>query len=208
MPAGRPKAIDDSKVFDVAKPGNSRPIGTSRPVIVDSSAAVKDQMVDVPTAPSVIRKVITPITVAVEQQPAEPLATVVHELRLEPPKNDNSEEEVAPEEVAKPIAEAEANAPATSEAATVEAVADSTGNNLENKKVAEEQARQDAALQEMIDSKKYVVPLAHDSSGKGSSSVIIVAALILLLILAGVYLAIDAKVLKLSINLPHHFFKQ
>lgn len=289
MPAGRPKSIDNSKVFDVAKPGNSKPVEGSRPVISNRSIAVKDPTVisvqqdapkEVPSAPSVSRKIITPMgdetkieatsdlpvekadavpaetddakveqvtapeTAAVEETPAaastEPVTETPvtasrgfkRELKIQPPSQVATEaaeepvanpetpteeaaantdvvsaEETAEEEEVIPGATEEQKA-ASSEAAAVDAVADATGRSKEEQKAAEEQAKRDAALQELIDSKKYVVPLAHDSTKKGSGSTAGIALFILILLAAGAYLAIDAKILKLNVDLPYNFFKQ
>ncbi len=232
MPAGRPKSIDSSKVFDVARPGNSKPLGTSRPVITNSDAGVKDQMVDVPTAPSVSRKIITPITVdtssqndstqEVEITPAETASSVVHELKLEPITDMAIDEEAVSEEAEDTLATEDkaeqppqpetitdqADSPGASESAAVEAVADTGGNNRQEQRAADEQAKLDAALQELIDSKKYVVPLAHDSSGRRGNGMAAAVFLIVLLLVVAAYLIIDAKVLKVGLNLPYHFFKQ
>ena len=289
MPAGRPKSIDNSKVFDVAKPSNSKPVEGTRPVISNRSIAVKDSTVisvqqdapkEVPSAPSVSRKIITPVTMgdetkieatsdlpvekadvapvetddakveqvtapetaAVEETPVaasaepdtetpvtasrgfkrelkiQPPSEVATEVAVEPAANPEasteeaaantdsvSAEETPKEEEVIPGATEEQKA-ASSDAAAVDAVADATGRSKEEQKAAEEQAKRDAALQELIDSKKYVVPLAHDSTKKGSGSTAGIALLILILLAAGAYLAIDAKILKLNVDLPYNFF--
>jgi hypothetical protein len=201
MPAGRPKSIDDSKVFDIARPGSGRPVEASRPVIANRSISVKDQMVtgvpnppkEVLSAPSVSRKIIAPIT---EEDTLAPVATEVAATTTE---------EIAKEpEVEKAVDDT----PTGSETAAVDALADATGKSREDQKAAEEQLKRDAALQELINSKKYVVPLAHDSTKNGDSKLAIIVLLALILLASGAYIAIDSKVLKTNINLPYHFFKQ
>jgi len=294
MAAGRPKSIVDSKVFDVAKPGKSKPMGTSRPVIISHAAPIKDATVinvngteEVPaqmSAPSVTRKVISPISTGAAAKPeTKPTITVISdtdkpelataplvaEAKVEEPVADIPEETVKSEaddspkdspaaetETAK-ADEAEASAEAEksveekpetpvtdegtepapeaetkkagpeeesntddtteteeksdestgSEAASVDALAEASGKSKEDAKKAEEDAKKEAALQEMIASKKYFVPLAHDSSQKKGSSRALVVLLILIILVAGAYLAIDAEVIKTSIKLPFQFFK-
>lgn len=321
MPAGRPKSIDESKVFDVAKPGMAKPVGTSRPVIVNHSAGVADKSVingpdGTPSklsAPSISRKVIKPISISedpaaannTESAQADPVASATSivildepkkaqktpkaaeapapaldtapelpagqvaaktesvapeakkdtsksspdmtdtaktetklssettdapEVAAEEPKSDNTAVEKptenAPADQANPTetdeeaventdetAASEAEKPAEAEAsgsdaASVDAVAEASTKSKEEQKAAEEQIKRDAALQDMIDSKKYFVPLAHDSSKTKKRSGTWVAVLILLVIVAGAYAAIDSKIIDTGISLPYHFFKQ
>lgn len=70
--AGRPKSIDKTRVFDVAKPNKAKPLGTSRPVIVNHADSVVDSSVvtsgdsvaskSALKAPSEGRKIIQPLT--------------------------------------------------------------------------------------------------------------------------------------------------
>jgi hypothetical protein len=284
--AGRPRSIDNTKVFDVAKPGKSRPMGTSRPVIVSHAAPIKDATVinvsgsneeAAPlSAPSVTRRVIKPIDasatpaeetpkpasekstieVVTETPPTAPIVVKTKELVVEPAADTSEapvDEPVVAEEVPEtpevPTEETEAEAapaPGTppaeakesqvdegdkteeettektpeeaeekergdqvgSESASVDALAEASEKPKEDQKKAEEDAKKAAALQELIDSKKYVVPLAHDSSQQGGSNGAWIALLVLIILAAGAYALIDAKVIKTSINLPYHLFKQ
>jgi len=282
--AGRPKSINENKVFDVAKPNKSKPLGTSRPVIVNHASAVSDDSVftgpntkeEPVKAPSESRKVIKPIRVdqpkeesselkkvkekssivilkepePVEdtdpkdetEEPAIATAPVVDEDKLEtgeeeseiPEPSEDDEDEVnndeagvvdeepeEPPDTSKDSDEAEKaqetakieDEPGPKEAdietGGVDVPVDAASKSKEEQKVIEEQAKQDTALQELIDSKKYFVPLAHDNSTqrKGHSSAL-TACLIIVLLAAGVYLAIDAKLINISVSLPYHFFQQ
>lgn len=268
MGAGRPKSIDNNKVFDISKPNKSRPMGTSRPVIVNHGAMVKDPVViDVDGAakkpetmspPSVTRKIISPMSDKEPKKPAEPeavAATTAPAVETAPEaavettitasgdnkpsevegsraedteasvpeadvknedeaagtdeKTEPDSEEVKPEEeAAEKPEENSAETPETSEAAAVDVLAEVSQNKkTENKELAEE-AKRDAALQQLIDSKKYVVPLAHDSSKRSGGKGALVILLVLILLAAGAYLAIDAKLIDVNVNLPYHFFPQ
>lgn len=289
MPAGRPRSIDDSKVFDVAKPGKTKPLGTSRPVVVNHSMAVKDATVVEPAdennesmlAPSVTRKIISPISAEEEkpeqsprssitimsepdEQPgaseagqitiktrvkpdtkaendadksddklAEPEPAALEEEGNEQPSEDESINQNSPEQPEKTEEENPAEASAevktevaadtgssqsaeepksaevsSSESASVDALAEASERPKIDQKVAEEQAKKEAALQELIDSKKYVVPLSHDSSGRAGHKTIWFSLLFIVLLAAGAYIAIDAKVININIELPYHFFQQ
>ncbi|MDB5182419.1 MAG: hypothetical protein JWO47_203 [Candidatus Saccharibacteria bacterium] len=343
--AGRPRSIDDTKVFDVAKPGNAKPMGTSRPVITSNGMPIKDPTIITVSGaedssatlspPSVSRKVLAPISEpeAAPQNAGESSITILHEpepkaeealptaplitksksgmtaareasalaentpaATPKPEENTVAEEspaealespepldqpaeagqtetaakqdptpddtatkpaplkpnrelviepsasvkeavaaETAATEAAKGTAEpaageaakdksetpasddtnakdepakTETDAPTGSESAGVDALAEASGKTKEDEKKADEEAKKAAALQELIDSKKYVVPLAHDSSSQKSSVGIWIALLVLIILAAGAYAAIDAKVIKTNINLPYHLFKQ
>lgn len=285
MSAGRPKSIDNTKVFDVAKPNKSKPMGTSRPVIVSHAAPIKDAtVVDVTgeeekpavlSAPSVTRKILMPmekddaqiaskssITVVSEPSEEEKVTTAPVVVKntteestdtskvedaaenvsdknidtIEPPVSTNSEasaddetattEPEAVEESTEPEASTyetdtastepdadeekmeESNAEVGSEAASVDALADASMKPKEDQKKAEEDAKKEAALQGLIDTKKYFVPLAHDSTSQKGGSGVWIALLVIILLAAGAYAAIDAKLIKTNISLPYHLFKQ
>ncbi len=296
--AGRPRSIDNSKVFDVAKPGNAKPMGTSRPVIVSHLAPIKDSTVitvsgsdDMDTKlapPSTARKVISPM---LEQAPAQstekskvtiinepeaaldtaPIVTSKRELKLQPITQSAEElpvetqqrsgttdpaEELAPDaetteanqtvvdgapevttelsdaavatpeesavlEVQQPkvVDEKEAtvgtqqpDAPTQetlgSETASVDALAEASTKPKEEAKKAEDEAKKAADLQGLIDSKKYFVPLAHDSNQKKGSSNTFMIFLLIILLAAAYYVAVDAKIIDTGIPMPYHLFKQ
>jgi hypothetical protein len=281
--AGRPKSVTNTKVFDVAKPGKATPVGTSRPVIINHAAAVKDATVlpepgsenEAPKSPpSVTRRVISPVTMGATDVPAEPPKTSSITILDEPKKADPKKsteivpvsapevkEEVqktedttepvqateqaepepeaaqAPEprndtptddtevpasdnEAEKPVQEVENPEPepsepaeaetveTSSEAAGVDALAEASTKGKEEQKAIEEQAKRDAALQGLIDSKKYVVPVAHDSGQQRSGTGALMILLLIILLAIGAYVAIDAKLIDTGINLPYHIFQQ
>jgi hypothetical protein len=295
--AGRPKSINNTKVFDVAKPSRAKPIGTSRPVIITHAAPVTDRTLveqkpaeKALAAPSAVRKIIKPVSMDQEDGdvlPAEKTAPLVVAAKTSKPQKivDDSEavavtvkttpttestaqpatDEPKPEDVSETALEPEAPAEearvtqpntsseansteesakqsetttpeeqpdesaeekpegttdegdaqtaetadtAGSEAAGVDALAEASQKSKQEQKAAEEQTKKDAALQELINSKKYFVPLAHDSTSAKKHTGIWIFLLVLILAAGGAYAAIDAKLVKTDISLPHHFFKQ
>jgi hypothetical protein len=292
MPAGRPKSIDNNKVFDIAKPGKSTPLSTSRPVILNHTMSVKDKSVvnvdpiteeEPLSPPSVTRKIIKPmsdqqddessevivhsnpsgVAVIQDSEPNQPSPTAPEVIKVSP-ESDTGENNVREVKKKIPIAEnaeselvAESPQPTEtiekhevttaevtedseitkteeaadtvpgeklddtdsnvgkeeqhtngSESASVDALAEASEKTKEDKLKEDEQIKRDAALQGLIDSKKYVVPLAHDSSPKKDRSWAWVLILLFVVIIIGAYLAIDAKYIKTSITLPYHFFGQ
>jgi len=78
--AGRPKAIEDSRVFDISKPAQSKPLGTSRPVITQHDSVEDDSVTKTSRhAPSVATKIIQPLQVAAEDA-AEPVDDMKKEV--------------------------------------------------------------------------------------------------------------------------------
>lgn len=267
MGAGRPKLIDDAKVFDVAKPARSKPMGTSRSVIASHKASVKDDtMVDKPTItekpepllpPSANRRVISPIseeeeivgpkptkssiTVLPEEKPAEESMTtapvVVSSDSTEKEEAEISqtetEQEILINNEPDEIEDTETTAITENEKTETEPTeerpkeTDSTKELLNpsdltnpddmaaesekpknDQQMSEEEIKKESALQELIDSKKYFVPLAHDSSKQKSRSGVWAVLLLFLVMMAGAYLAVDAKIIKTNIKLPYHLFNQ
>lgn len=175
---------DDEKVMDVARPGKGKVVSTSRPVvspIVSGSKApnieVKDdaQAEEIKvSAPSEARKVIQPLgDIQPEQDSASSDSPVVESVDPAAPAPDEGGE--MPEVVkAEGVTDDTAgNSAASSDAAEVEASGaaevDTLAAQAETKKQAakraEEEAKKEAALQELIDSKKYFVPIGHGPAG-------------------------------------------
>lgn len=191
--------LDDDKVMDVSKPGSGRIVSTSRPVVAPvSQITVKDTNVSPsvpeseptePIAPSQSHKVIQPLTQTEESTP----------------KADTYDKE----EADKPEAETTAETSGASDAAGVDELAKAAESKKLAAKEAEAQVKKDEELQKLIDSKKYAVPIGHDSSAtkKKTSLWLTIAALVIALLAAG-YLLVDAGVIKADVKLPVEFFKE
>lgn len=216
---------DDSKVMDVAKPGKGKIMTTSRPVFApitsdgpkkdDVSATLPDSEVTKPLAPSATKKIIQPLSAAEEtpEETPEPEAAdeaaeeAPVEAAAETPEATPKEEAEKPEEPSPSEDKAE-----TSDGASVDAVAGTVGSKKEAIKKAEEQAKRDAAVQELIDSKKYVVPIGHEGpktrrTGGHHSALWLVPLLLIIAAVAAAYLLIDAGIIKSSLTLPFDLIK-
>ncbi len=231
MAASKP-ITDDAKVMDVAKPGKGKVVGTSRPVVSpivsDSKASnieVKDDDKKVEevklTAPSESRKVIQPLgdvtaddesdTPAETTEPTEPVSdSPVIESTV--PKAKKAEPEATPEPEAKdpePEKAPEASDDETSESASVDALAAQAETKKQAAKRAEEEAKKDAALKEIIDSKKYHVPISSKLSNPGGHHVTWVFVVIVLVIsvLISAYILADAGVIESPVALPFDLIK-
>lgn len=110
----------------------------------------------------------------------------------------------------KPAEDTEASTEEASDAAGVDALADSVKSKKEEAKKAEEAAKREAELQGLIESKKYFVPIGHEGpkTARHHSSLWVIPVLVLVVLLAGAYLLIDAGVIKSNIKLPYEFFRE
>lgn len=301
MAAGRPKSIDNAKVFDVAKPGKAKPLSTSRPVVGQAITVRDNSMItgnasEKPSkplaAPSVSRKVIKPISMddvsEEESVPLQPVAnftetapelvtaqvatpleskpkkeavklqivdsTVNDAVKVSTPKDVPAktesvagsekapasadteptvvaetedtpveEEQVSEKTPAEPEAVAASDAvepkqetdqvstpeesPESSETASVDALAEASEKPKLDQKLQEEESKREAALQELIDSKKYFVPLAHDSSKPKKRSGFMVFLVLLLVLLVAGYVLVDAGIIDVGIKLPYDLIK-
>ena len=95
----------------------------------------------------------------------------------------------------------------TSETASVDAVVAEVGDKKESAKKAEEQAKRDQEVQALIDSKKYVVPIGHESVAEKKNTVAIILFILVILVL-GAYAAIDAELVDVGLKLPYDLIKQ
>lgn len=185
-------AAETKKTMDVSKPGNSAPDTSARPVIVTHKPTVQDPMV----------KTEQP---AEEEPKAAEETTQVHNKVIQPlteqPSKDAKDEE-------KPKAEkSSAEKEADKEAAVVDAVAEQADLGPKNKNAgpSEEEKKKQEALAKMITDKKYFVPIGQVAHRRNQRTLVV--ALILLIALAGAYLAIDAELLNLNIDLPFELIK-
>lgn len=190
----------NKQVFDVEKPGKSAPSPTSRPVIINHGPMLKDPMVSKPDDE--------------EAKPAEPaLSPTDSHTVITPPSENKPEdttpapaaktEEETPKESAEQTKEAEQKRQTETkkEAAIVEAVADQAATKKKGELTKEDAARL-AELEKLVEAQKYFVPIGHTAYHRQQKWLII--ALLLLVVLAGAYLAADAGLLDIGIELPYN----
>lgn len=261
--AGRPKKIEDNKVFDISRPNKAKPLATSRPVITKISDDVTDDVVNVAvkpqaeektllSAPSVSKKVIQPIKD--DPKEAQDAGTTSNEeptlsapelpIQQEDIKDNTSTESLVKEEVG-PTPElegVETNDAVPEETTQTEAskeVVESDTKNEETESVDSEQDPKDGeseineeeatvgavigqtskkqkdgalnpeidlAVKDLIESKKYFVPLSHDS-GKKKHGIGLWAIFLVLVLLVGAYVAVDANLIGSDIELPFEIIK-
>jgi hypothetical protein len=195
----------ERKTFDIARPSRVNPSATSRPVIVGHQPMMRDPMVNQRTAPqSQAESVPTPIAVHTTK-----VIEVSPEVRQDLEVNQAIASAPAPQSQApaeeQPIAEVAAT-PMTQETAAPAAglAAESPANQPAPAAAAP------ATLPEVDLSNLPHIPVSHmptTSSGKVKRLFIWLLVAVFLIAFAG-YLAIDAGLVKSSVNLPFHIFRQ
>lgn len=117
-------------------------------------------------------------------------------------KPPSTEEKV---EVPKAAATDDSNTTSSDEAVAEESEDKKTKENAEAKEAQEEQERQ-AAIEKLIEEKKYFVHVGEVHHKRKSRSVIVLL-LLLIVIAAGGYLAIDAGFVETNFELPYNFIQ-
>jgi hypothetical protein len=177
------EGVEQSGAKEVTvEPDKATPEPEASPVIEETLPSKKDTT-----------KPVTPET-------PTPIATDTEET----PKTEQTSEK-KPE-----VTDTVSDAPESSDAAGVDALVDGVETKKEQAKKAEEQIKKDAALEELIASKKYFVPIGVESSSpnhKKSSPVFIILLVLILVLLGAGYLAVDAKLLDVDIKLPYDLIK-
>lgn len=214
------------QIFDVAKPGKTAAAASARPVIVNHGPMLKDPMVsektpepsvaktEVSTAPAAkgSRKVITPPN---EPQPktqdfsGDSKGTDSGSVTE---KTDSAQQQAGPNPGAQQNSSETATADSgdieprndQSSAAIVDAVIDQTAAKKKNEPTKEEVARL-AELGKLVESKQYFIKLKPSTHKKRTfwATAIVVA----LLIITMAYLAVDAEVIDIGLELPYEIIR-
>lgn len=199
---------NNPKIIDVTKPGQSAPDASARPIIVSHRPIVKDPMVSAggktdPDTSSAIELVEGPSTIhagnniepsaELKAQTEAQAKTKNPPVTTDKPKSDSA---VKSEDSKK-----EDEAPKSSDAAAVETVAGETQTKKETEKLeAEEKAKQEA-LEKLIESKQYFVPIGQAKKAS-SSRVAVVLLIVIILAAVGFDLAVDAGLIKTDLFVP------
>ena len=143
-----------------------------------------------PEQPAETPPELKPEPVSEEKPPVEPPAPADAPKPAEP-------KDAPPAEAAPPVPDA------GSDSANVDAIAQSAETKKEAARKAEEKAKKDAELQNLIDSKQYFVPIGHHAAAtkKGRGLIVFLAVLIAVIVVA--YLAVDSELVDVGLKLPY-----
>lgn len=204
--AKKPAKSHKKAITDIDKPGDSKPPATSKPVIVTNRPILKDPMMTSgdsspadsktdeekkelahSTAP-VIKPLDKPQPESEPEKPAEPAKLAEPETPEKEPEPEKPE--LAPKTDDKPASAKPANS-----------------NKQKPDVETAEQAKREAAIQHLIDSKKYELPINAVEKRKSKRFVVMGIVLAILLVLAWGDIAADAGIIHINGVKPvTHFF--
>ena len=198
------------KTMDVSKPGESAPNTSSRPVLVTHRPMVQDPMVkdDVKADDKVADskasvmshgdKVIQPVSDL--SKPAEEAAGTPDQGQSSAAGSDPAKDDTTDD---KPKTSTEATG---TEAAVVDAVVDqATEDKKKQNQLSDEEKAKRAALQKLVEEKKYFVPIGQVGRRRNRRALLTVIVLVLLLV--GGYAAVDAGFIDAGFDLPIDLIK-
>ena len=222
------KKKTSKKVMDVAHPGKSTPAATSKPIIITNRPIMKDPMMaeenepaQEATAPTLPHK-STPTKVIPLSEPTDP-AEVKENAEPTPEvpdtvSTDAPQEAVAPaepevketpqeKEPATKPAPVHFAAPESEEAPSDDTPAPSLTPDEELEAAATKATERDAALQKLVDSKQFFLPINSVEKRRTKRVVVIGILLSIVLVLLWLDVALDANLIQIpGINPVTHFF--
>lgn len=192
---------DQSKVFDVAKPGESAPPATGRPIITQHPGGMtQDPMVkqketvvskdadaettkpledELSESAATDKKVIAPISDDMKNKDS------TDDTPTEDPKEGNDNQIKTEDE---PLSDG-------GEAGAVDALAQEVSSKKEAAKAETEAKKQRAEVQKIIDSKKYVVPIGEEAHRKSGRRAIVFLVVFLVILALAINFGTDAELI-------------
>lgn len=183
-----PSKDPDKKTMDIAKPGNTAPDTTSRPVLVTHRPMVQDPMVNQTKKDD-------------DESEGESKQITTHGSKTLQPvdtslKRDDSE---AAKQTSNPDSESK------KEEAVIDAVVGQAESKQKQGELSGEEKAKQEHVQKLINDKTYFVSIGQVAKRRNRQMYVIL--LVLILAVMGVYVAIDAGFIKTSIKLPVDFIK-
>lgn len=200
-----------SKIIDVAKPGETAPDASSRPLIVGHGAMIKqDPMVvdpekseeksETPETPLAQKSSVKIEPPAEEETPAEEPSEVSEPAEPEAPATDETPPGETPESESVPEESAEDSLGEETGSGAVSALANEVGSKRKAEKEEADNKARIEEVQKLIRSKKYQVPIGELHGHHIVRDLIVLFILLLLLAAIGVNFAIDADKLDIGIK--------
>lgn len=208
--AKRPHKATNKTISDIDKPGKTPPSATSKSVIVTNRPILKDPMVNEETEdpkPETSSETLahTAGSLKPSKEPDQP-SQPNDEKAAETPVEQASDKKIdkKPEESSEP--ENNSEEPLSPEKTVPAAARPSVDSKKPEIKTAEE-AKHEADIQKLIDSKKYELPINAVEKRKTKHFVVLGVFLAILLVIVWADIALDAGLIKVSGVKPvTHFF--
>lgn len=202
---------DKSEAAETAAPPSSKRI-TIMPLTHDDEETKPESKLAVkidPVSESETPLAATPAEPAPEE-PASPTPQLIKatEPAAQPDPTPESPKEPDLESTPDPVEvpEETANIPETSNTAAMDAILEQAGNNKKDKDAEADKTRQEA-LDKLTASKQYYLPIDEAKHIHAVERFLAITLLVALLTVAGVYLAIDAGLIKTNVKLPVELIK-
>lgn len=201
---GAEQKPSSNQIFDIAKPGSSPASATSRPII-GHRAMLQDPMVATGSPEDTSKEA------SKKTEAADPSAQLAGKGKIIMPAA-GSELEGAQSEPSESVASKKPDTPKAAstpppkkslEEAAVDAYADEMMKH--KKKPTKEDEKKLAEIQKHIDEKTYFVPIGQVKKRRNKRRLLVF--LIVVIILAGLYLALDARLLDIGIDVPFELIK-
>lgn len=188
------ESADDPKPADAETPEPTETPAEEIAPTPDEPAAETTDSADKPADANT-----EPDTPAAGETPDEPAAD-------DKPANDTTpgDDKPKPGNVPSAPGTTEVDQPEGDNGADVDALAGQAAQKQQDQKAAAEVAARNQAIEKMIENKQFYVPIGHTVTGKksgGKGGLIVL--LVLLLLLAGAYLAVDAGLIDIGIQVPY-----
>ncbi len=183
-------ADEDSKVFDIAKPGDSSPSSTSKPVIVGHKNMIEDPMVKASASATLDGAPEEGDETKADKEPGEGFGPHKAEAIIPPTEAVGAKPDEAAETPAADSEKAEPTPAPAPESDKPAGASDSLPETDESKpaekndKVDEEEKAKEEAIQKLIENKQYVVHVGESHHRKLSKTTIIIIAAVVLLLAA------------------------
>lgn len=185
-------------VFDVSKPGETAAHPTSKPVIVGHKAEIKQD-------PMVTSQEETDEN---DEKPKEDLMSKKSEPVLSPDTETEKTEETTEEKPDETTDEADSSTSvSTSETGEIDALASEAEAKKQSKDNDEKDTKETEQLQELINSKKYSIPIKEGGKKRSSEIMMLWFLIILVFIAVAAWFVVDAGYYDPGFELPYDLIK-
>lgn len=184
---------------------------TEKPDAPETAASQKQPKTDKAASPAKPAKKLTPIDTEPEDKPDAKPAEPTEQTEPEPAKPESKPQETEPEEPQskseEPKPEPKADAPQTEDDKETPTAPAKDKNNAVDAEKDEKEAKRQAAIEKLADSKKYYLPINMVEKRRSKHFAVVGILLSLLLVVAWADIALDAGLIHIKgIKPVTHFF--
>ncbi len=192
---------DQSKVFDVAKPGEAAPPATGRPIITQHPGGMTQDPMVKQKETAVIKDADVEIAKLQEDESND---SVITEKKVIAPISDDMKNNASSDDTSTEVPEEENGDQTKTEdeplndggdAGAVDALAQEVSSKKEASKAEAQAKKQREEIQKIIDSKKYVVPIGEEAHRKSGRRALMFLVVFLVIVVLAVNFGVDAELI-------------